>query len=1734
MKHTLRVARHWAKWIALVTIACSVRASNFVASELIAIDASQGTTSDSINDLEIYRQGLFWTTPSLSGGVEFSHQGSAAFIGYRLGPISSPYYAHLSGHLLTHAVRDDSYLYYTEPGGVHRKPINGDPSAEGGLIGGGWNVNQPGALMTYNGRVYCAMGDTSAFGNEGNLTIEYFDAPGVNGVFQVPIKVAHGRDLGGNPGAVTKMAVAYRRLAGVSSLVPYGLALTTQGQLLRFELEGDFFSLFGGAVVIASDVADFAVRREQFYDSSRLRLPYEQDAIYAAIGRFQCAGDARAKLVSLDPISDAQSVVWTAPDGARLLAVGTDDQYLFVSTIQATAASGFGCTTIGDGVIRSKLSPAFPRFLNLNPDANWDPIELTAGSNLRSDGQYLYFTYEQQIRRMATTSPRIRLDIAAVGLEAVQAIQDFNNSVPLVQGKSTIVRAYGKVVENSKGLANLQVSASLRAYKDGIELPGSPVFAANYPALDTVSDLATLRTDRSRSFYFAMPQSWLVPGTVNLNFTVNPFNSLPESADALVNNTASAAIKVVPGRQPSLVFEAMSSTHPNYSPNNPGSGFADILDRAKSLLPVSGFKVYLAAGSVTKPVVTLFGIKGRSFNMPDDKTWALIWMAVENLLSSDPGPDSHWVGMFPPEDAPFNGIGGARGVKLSDLIGSNPIDFTIPHTALDNTVVVRMSAGQGNSPNAWGTVVGGHTLAHELGHNYGRFHIRQPASCGAQSPDRPWQPYPADPCTLGITDLNDPGAPIGWDRRTGTLILPNMAGDLMSYADSDWISPHTWNALVDAIPVTGVDGLVSPGSVTPQRKDDLNPQPLPPHDPVFVWQGLIRTDSDTATLLPGFRLPRGTIDPAKVQRSLDVAAALPAAANYRLRLFGDPNAAPIDERPVTFVGAAEGDGAAMIFAQAMPDIGTGTKLQILSGTRVIAESTASPNLPVLTLDTPNIDSTNRTVGLTWAATDADNDPLLFTVQYSADNGTNWLTLKVNDPETSLAISSEHLHGGDTCLLRVLASDGFNTTIATTSPFVLPKLGPSITLTGLVAGQRVPFGGGASVRIFAYDAEDGSLSDSALAWSIAGSTGKSGVGSELKLDDLPPGPCTLAVTATDSEQNVTTTTVSFEVLPVAVPEVDAPVLDGVGSDAGYFTAPTIRLQSGQAEPSLRLIHNGGILYASFSGLPISDPGASIGATIQLAIDTTLAGETKPGSGAVEFGVSQDGVPSQGRGNTVGFVPDTLSPDFHTAIARSGSTWSAELAIPDGLLGGWNHNVGIAVQMIQWTTIPAAFGPPITTLGQAFTWPYGGDFSGPATWAGTTLGTGSGPLSNRPPVAIAAGPSVVALEDTRFVALDGTGSFDPDADPLTYNWSQVSGPAVDLQGATTASPTFGASVGTDPVTLVFQLIVNDGLADSAPATVQVNLVPVATVDTGGGLGLPSVGDNGGPAGGVLSWPGSAGGVVTVQASTNLFDWVDIQTNSVGFLQSITFNDPDAGLYSQRFYRLHDWSAPTPDLTGGTALQFDGSGGTVTVPDNAAFDTLPISIMAWINTTQSTGAYPGIITKYEGGQAHGFALGLDAGRFDPWYYANAAEHIEELTGTGLDGRFVADGQWHHLAYVVSLDGAQIYIDGVLMNSLAWIGTPTPTTTTVPLVFGKYDGGSALPFAGILDEVSIWNRALTVDDVHALMGHPASGTESGLSGLWHFDETDPGVAADSTGNGNDGVIVSGVLRTPSTAPLH
>lgn len=108
--------------------------------------------------------------------------------------------------------------------------------------------------------------------------------------------------------------------------------------------------------------------------------------------------------------------------------------------------------------------------------------------------------------------------------------------------------------------------------------------------------------------------------------------------------------------------------------------------------------------------------------------------------------------------------------------------------------------------------------------------------------------------------------------------------------------------------------------------------------------------------------------------------------------------------------------------------------------------------------------------------------------------------------------------------------------------------------------------------------------------------------------------------------------------------------------------------------------------------------------------------------------------------------------------------------------------------------------------------------------TSSSSGSSSSSNNNDVPVAnAGPNQ-SVQPSDKVTLDGSKSHDPNGHSLSYSWLQLAGgPVVVLSNADTEKPTFSAPSVTSTTSLTFQLIVNNGNADSSPSVVSVTVKP-----------------------------------------------------------------------------------------------------------------------------------------------------------------------------------------------------------------------------------------------------------------------------------------------------------------------
>src|SRR6266850_3948821 len=215
-------------------------------------------------------------------------------------------------------------------------------------------------------------------------------------------------------------------------------------------------------------------------------------------------------------------------------------------------------------------------------------------------------------------------------------------------------------------------------------------------------------------------------------------------------------------------------------------------------------------------------------------------------------------------------------------------------------------------------------------------------------------------------------------------------------------------------------------------------------------------------------------------------------------------------------------------------------------------------------------------------------------------------------------------------------------------------------------------------------------------------------------------------------------------------------------------------------------------------------------------------------------------------------------------------------------------------------------------------------------------------------------------------------------------------------------------------------------------------------------------------------------------------------------------------------------------GNAVNFGGVNGYAQMPNSPALNAYPLTVTAWFKTTQTNTA-AALVNKYYAGSFTGYQIYIDQTGIHAWYFRDSGNNVYGA----LDGGPVADGQWHHVAFVVDAAGGRLYLDGTFRSTLAWTGTAGATATSQFIYFGMYPGSSITYFNGQMDEITIWNVARTQGQIQASMHRSLVGNESGLVGYWRFDETTGTTLNDNSGHGHPATIVGGATRTNSTVPM-
>jgi hypothetical protein len=940
----------------------------------------------------------------------------------------------------------------------------------------------------------------------------------------------------------------------------------------------------------------------------------------------------------------------------------------------------------------------------------------------------------------------------------------------------------------------------------------------------------------------------------------------------------------------------------------------------------------------------------------------------------------------------------------------------------------------------------------------------------------------------------------------------------MSYRGTRWLSDDSFNVLLGRIP-----GFSSPAKLV------RRPRGAAESDVIFI-AGTVDAAHALAEFWPCQRVAGGVYDPAMVDASI-ATALQPQGHGYEVRqLDGSGNV--LATAPLLLAGGGDGSSGKLGFSQFLrTEPGVRALVLTLSGGDALARIGVSGSVPQISADVPVSDATTNSLRWSWTASDADNDPLFFTVQSSPDDGTSWHTVQPATPQQSVVLDTRTLRGGASSRLRVVATDGFHTAIAESEPFALPDHPPVVTITGISEGAVVPYGDGRTLNAFAMDVEDGSLPPGGITWTLTGPETRTSAGETFSLSQLPPGAYTVVAAAADSAGGEGDGNVHFVVRSAVIPTVPTPVVDGVLDDPAWTQAVTMPLPVFAGTPgTARIMRSQGRIYLGLSDLPYRFPPITIPgfgtitaapANVSIYVDVNAGGGAAPQPGDVALTINEEGLLVQSRGNGTTMVNDLPNAGVESVVVPGYGGWTAEISLPESLFGGADNGLNLMFQV----TVPHPLAPPFVTA-----WPPAANSNIPDTWVAAQTGA-LPPLANQPPVASAGADRVIDPLESVSVVLDGSVSRDPEGQPLSWQWTQTGGETVTLSGETTSSPSFTAGPVTAPTSWSFQLIVNDGAADSAPSTVTITALPATspvvaparelTVNPDGSVDGRLQPDNSG-AGSTGLW--------NVEKSFDLQLWEPLGFSSPDLLGRIAFSDPDGGSGRRCYYRAERASAEGT-LMPGFALSGDGGVRWVSVPHDDAFNSFPLTVSAWIKTSSTVDDTAGIVSKYNDASFDGWSLFLRKGKLHGWYL-NGANGIY-APPLGLDGGFVADGNWHHVALVVNTGGGDLYVDGESRAHLDWTGTPTAPATQEPVLIGRYDLYE-LGFDGEIDEVSIWSTDLSPLQMVDLIRRAAAGPEAGLTALWTCDDGAGTTLTDTASGAHHGTLTGDPEWVTSTAPIR
>ncbi|HQW01850.1 MAG TPA: PKD domain-containing protein [Saprospiraceae bacterium] len=209
---------------------------------------------------------------------------------------------------------------------------------------------------------------------------------------------------------------------------------------------------------------------------------------------------------------------------------------------------------------------------------------------------------------------------------------------------------------------------------------------------------------------------------------------------------------------------------------------------------------------------------------------------------------------------------------------------------------------------------------------------------------------------------------------------------------------------------------------------------------------------------------------------------------------------------------------------------------------------------------------------------------------------------------------------------------------------------------------------------------------------------------------------------------------------------------------------------------------------------------------------------------------------------------------------------------------------------------------------------------------------------------------------------------------------------------------------------------------------------------------------------------------------------------------------------------------DTTPGSAMKIASSPGYLKV-DDISLTTQTLTVTAWIKPTGIQSEYSGIWMN--DGTAAGFNFRESNNTLAYHWPGGAWWWDSNLT--------VTPGEWSYVAMVVKPGSVTLYVNGVP----AVHNTSVESVTIDNVRIGSYQGWNDRNFKGEIDEVCVWNRALTEDEIRLgrhLTKNPS--IDQTIVAYYQFDDVSSGEVIDKA-SGVDGVLSGNANIIPSNVAV-